>query len=363
MYKITIGIPVYNTQEFIRNSLLSALNQSYKNIEFLIIDDKGTDKSMDIVHELIRTHTRGKDIRIIAHEKNKGLAEARNTALKEAKGEYIFFLDSDDTISSNCIEILYKNIIDHSVDFVAASYNKVDEKDKVIEYVIYPSIVIKGKNKIAEYYFNDLKHENIPTTMWNKLYKLSFLQENKIDCIPKRLYEDVIFTFNLILIANSCVIISDLLYNYKIRRNSIMQFNQRHFIPINEIEDHYFYKRIIKNESQKYKKNTFYNSMITRTMISCFYDVRAIVEKRKIISEVVSSKNIKDLLAYPVSFYEIWRFKKHRILNIVLFVFSKLPYWANISLLKSNIKYRKILYKIRVTLINQCKRQPNQIKH
>ena len=80
MCKITIAIPVYNVEKYVENSILSALNQTYDDIEFLIIDDKGSDASMEIVKRIQSTHPRGNSIRIIDHGVNRGLATARNTA-------------------------------------------------------------------------------------------------------------------------------------------------------------------------------------------------------------------------------------------------------------------------------------------
>ena len=91
MCKITIAIPVYNVEKYVENSILSALNQTYDDIEFLIIDDKGSDASMEIVKRIQSTHPRGNSIRIIDHGVNRGLATARNTAIDNAKGDFLFF--------------------------------------------------------------------------------------------------------------------------------------------------------------------------------------------------------------------------------------------------------------------------------
>lgn len=91
MKKISLVFPVYNVAAYVRDSLLSALEQSYSNIEYLIIDDRGTDNSMDIVNDIVNSHSRKEAIRIIKHPKNRGLGGTRNTAILEATGEYLFF--------------------------------------------------------------------------------------------------------------------------------------------------------------------------------------------------------------------------------------------------------------------------------
>ena len=99
MYKVTLSMPIYNVALYVERALLSALNQTFESIEFLIVDDKGSDNSMDIVRRIISEHPRGKDVRIIEHEKNIGLGATRNTAIDNANGEYLFFMDSDDEIT------------------------------------------------------------------------------------------------------------------------------------------------------------------------------------------------------------------------------------------------------------------------
>jgi glycosyltransferase involved in cell wall biosynthesis len=91
-YEVTIGIPVYNVENYIRLAMDSALSQTFESIEFLICDDCGTDSSMDIIREYQKTHPRVKDIRIVRQPQNKGIGEARNRIVKEARGRYLFFL-------------------------------------------------------------------------------------------------------------------------------------------------------------------------------------------------------------------------------------------------------------------------------
>ena len=102
---VSIGMPIYNVGSFIERSLLSVLDQTYDNIEILAVDDCGSDNSMDIVKHLQIEHPRGSAIRIIRHSENKGLGEARNTAIDHASGKYLYFIDSDDYIEPETISI------------------------------------------------------------------------------------------------------------------------------------------------------------------------------------------------------------------------------------------------------------------
>ena len=89
-YEVTIGIPVYNAEKYIRLAMDSALAQTFNDIEFLVIDDCGTDSSVDIVREYQQTHPRGKDIRIVRQPQNGGLGRARNRIIDEAQGIYLY---------------------------------------------------------------------------------------------------------------------------------------------------------------------------------------------------------------------------------------------------------------------------------
>ncbi len=170
-------MPIYNVEKYIERALLSALNQTYQNLEILIVDDLGHDNSMDIVYQLKSTHPRGNCIRIITHKKNLGLGGTRNTAIESAQGKYLYFMDSDDAIVPDCIETLY-NIISHEkVDFVAAGINQIDENENSLKITNYPNITRKGKLCMAQYFYEE-KNE-IWVTTWNKLYNLSFLKTLK----------------------------------------------------------------------------------------------------------------------------------------------------------------------------------------
>ena len=177
MYKVSLAIPIYNVSLFVERALLSVLNQTYDNIEYLIVDDKGQDDSMDIVHRIIKDHPRGKDVRIIEHPYNIGLGATRNTAIDNAQGEYLFFMDSDDEIIPTCIEILVHKMQEHPVDFIAASHMKKDLSGKT--YPTYSPILIQGDDlPVAQYRY--AQNNDIYVMSWNKLYNLNFLKSHNI---------------------------------------------------------------------------------------------------------------------------------------------------------------------------------------
>ena len=125
-YDVTIGIPVYRSEAYIRRALESALNQTYPSIEFLLIDDAGGDGSIAIMQELQQTHQKGADIRIISHDSNLGVSASRNQIIEEAKGEYLYFMDSDDMIAAHTISLLMQNCRQYEAEVVFGSYEKIE---------------------------------------------------------------------------------------------------------------------------------------------------------------------------------------------------------------------------------------------
>ena len=136
-YEVTIGIPVYNVEKYIRLAMDSALSQTFESIEFLILDDCGTDGSIDIVREYQQTHLRGKDIRIVRQPQNGGIGLARNRIIDEAQGRYLYFLDADDSIETNTIEKLYNSAIKYEADMVYGSYQRIEVYGGEIKKINY----------------------------------------------------------------------------------------------------------------------------------------------------------------------------------------------------------------------------------
>jgi glycosyltransferase involved in cell wall biosynthesis len=227
---ITLSIPVYNEEKYIERALLSALNQTYNNIEYLILNDKGTDNSMDIVRQIISSHPRGRNVRIIEHSENLGPGAARNTCIDQAQGEYVFFLDSDDEITSDCISKLYKEMLETNVDMVRGICNEVTGVQKPL-YHDKTYRILKGTEQIVLSYFD----RDFFVVVWNTLYKTSFLREHDIHCIHHLILEDNYFIFKALLHAQAYSVIPDITYFHHIRSDSITGggvYNEKVFMQL-----------------------------------------------------------------------------------------------------------------------------------
>lgn len=206
-YQVTIAIPVYNVAPYVEASLLSALNQTFQSIEFIIVDDKGTDGSMDIVQRVIENHPRREDVRIIDQVYNQKTGAARNAGIDNATGEYIFFMDSDDVLTAGCIDILHRSMQSLAADFVAASFVRRDASGKEYPGCTYPEVVLEGDYSAFSYRYR--QGNFVSVSMWNKLYRLSFLKENQIRCVPSQIHEDAWFTYQVLMKARLCKFLPD----------------------------------------------------------------------------------------------------------------------------------------------------------
>lgn len=208
-------MPVYNVEQYVERALLSALNQTFESIEFIVVDDKGSDRSMDVVREVMATHPRGGDVRIIDHGVNQGTGATKNSAIAAASGEYIYFMDSDDEITPDCIELFYGKMMERPVDIVVGGYRYLDMDNNTLFERKYADCVIEGEGEMAmNQYRNNYGMAKLHTQMWNKLYRLSFIRDNDIKCVPNQLNEDNIFTTKVIFANPSCRFVADVTYLY-----------------------------------------------------------------------------------------------------------------------------------------------------
>ena len=207
---ISVIIPVYNVQEYLIKCIESVINQTYENLEIILVDDGSTDKSTEICDKVKKNDSR---IRVI-HKENGGLSDARNVGIDNANGEYISFIDSDDYVDDNYIELLYNAIKQYDADMSIASHRVIYEKNIIDrstgkEFCAEPIEILKM-----------LLYDNgIDTSAWGKLYKKSLFNEIRF---PKgRFFEDSATTYMLIDKSKKIGVCSKPIYNYVIRNNSI----------------------------------------------------------------------------------------------------------------------------------------------
>ena len=219
MLKVSIIIPVYNVALYIEDCLNSVLSQTYPNIECVIVDDCGQDNSMCIVKSLLAARSSHIEIRMITHKVNKGLSEARNSGIREATGDYLYFLDSDDYIAEDAIERMVDMVEKCAVDFVVGNVETIGDDSRQRYYLRMKSGYLFGNEKISYSYSESQWY----MMAWNKMVSRSFLLKNDIFFVPNIYHEDEIWSFKLALLADSMAVCDSVTYFYRIRKNgSIM---------------------------------------------------------------------------------------------------------------------------------------------
>lgn len=215
---VSVIVPVYNVEKYLKRCIDSICNQSYQNLEIILVDDGSVDKSGDICDRYARMDTR---IQVI-HKQNGGLSDARNVGIAVSKGAYISLIDSDDYIDQFMIEKLLQCSLKKSSDITICQYQDVYSK--------YTESVKKTKNKNIYEMTGRKAIEKMlveePTVFvvaWNKLYKSSLFKENRISYPKGYIHEDCFTTYQLFFYANKVSYIYEPLYLYMHRDGSIMQ--------------------------------------------------------------------------------------------------------------------------------------------
>jgi glycosyltransferase involved in cell wall biosynthesis len=200
-------------EKYLKRCLESVICQSYKNLQIILVNDGSKDKSLDICNSYVE-----KDNRIILINKiNGGLSSARNEGYKRAKGEYIYFLDSDDYIDQNAMERFFEKTIDTEVDVIIGNYVLFNLDGEVTYRDSIPKIYLNTEffNHSSER-FNLFFGRSYGTTAWNKLYSADFLNRCKIEFEPnsKIFAEDLLFNIKLFTFNPRIITIQDYTYNY-----------------------------------------------------------------------------------------------------------------------------------------------------
>lgn len=215
---ISIVVPVYNVENYLRECLESIEKQTYNHFEVIIVNDGSTDNSLQICEEYCK-----RDSRFVVYSKqNGGLSDARNFGIDLIKGEYVTFLDSDDYWEIEYLEELYKNIVTNGADIAVANYRRVDENGE-ISFDIIP-----GKEKVyknIDAICDLLYQKNISVSAHSKLYKSELFQTIRF---PKgKLYEDISTTPLVFLKAKKVYYSDKVLVNYRVRSGSITESDFR----------------------------------------------------------------------------------------------------------------------------------------
>ena len=217
--KVSIIIPVYNVSAYIEHCIESVMNQTYKDIECIIVDDASPDDSIVKCEKMIAEYDGPIKFTILHHKQNRGLAGARNTGTEASSGDYIFYLDSDDEIKPNCIETLLQPMIeDCSINLIQGNHIEDNCGNEFRFFKGSSSLIISSHHDVYRHYF---KYHHIYATAWNKLIRRSFIDDFQLHFKEGILHEDRHWMFFVQKHLKKAVICKDVTYIYHIRPNSI----------------------------------------------------------------------------------------------------------------------------------------------
>lgn len=208
----SIIVPIYNVEAVLSRCIDSLIGQQYQNIEIILVNDGSTDSSEAICREYLNRDSRLK----LINKENGGLSSARNTGLKLCKGEYIFFVDSDDYVTSDFCSVGVDGFLNHNADVVIFGFNNIFvDTNKIIKKHCRKSRVISKeealKGTLIDGYINSLA--------WNKAYKRELFDDIRYP--EGMVFEDVGTTYKIFDKANIIYISSNITYNYELRNGSI----------------------------------------------------------------------------------------------------------------------------------------------
>ncbi|WP_157764146.1 glycosyltransferase family 2 protein [Paenibacillus borealis] len=210
---ISIIVPIYNVEQFIKKCIDSIIYQTYRNLEIILVDDGSPDNCGRICDSYANQDNRIK----VIHKKNGGLSSARNAGLNVATGNYIGFVDSDDWIEIDMFEKLLSVSEREDADIVQCGYNSVLENGKILRKYTSLNESYNNNKDVLAAYFSQTK---INVVVWNKLYKRHLF--DSIRMVEGRLFEDTMVSFELVLSTKKLVSIEGEYYNYLQRKSSIM---------------------------------------------------------------------------------------------------------------------------------------------
>lgn len=222
MAKFSIIIPVYNVEKYLRECLDSVINQTFKDIEIICVNDGSPDNSLSILKEYA---DKDKRIKIIDQE-NTGLSRARNSGLDILSGKYCYFLDSDDYIEPDLFEHANKIFENFDIDYFCFG-SEVFVDGECVQSIedLNNDIKIK-RNGLFELDFPIGLNTNIH--VWNKIFKTSMIKEHNIRFIDKLIYEDIYFTWYYFFLSSKAYYDSTIYHHYRVHSNSTMEVTTQH---------------------------------------------------------------------------------------------------------------------------------------
>ena len=347
-FQITVGMPVWGVEKYIRRSLLSVLGQDFDDMEILVVDDCGTDKSIDIVSDLANTHPKGHKIRILRQPQNMGCWAARNRVLDEAQGKYIFLIDSDDYLFDGAIPKLFKKAEETQVEATYGSIQPVDEdgkpiKDSGVDGINLPDMILRGEDKLACFANDNTQKLRLNNFIWNIMLRSDFIKKYQFRFRQTKFWDDVLFNADMQPHITSAAFISDLTYHYVIRDNSLSNYQKRDIIQAEEVRQHISNQEYLKTQCLTLINKDYFEVRMTKMMLAMFYVIKGALKNESYLSEPIPYKEYRDAIRHPLSWKQIISFKECKLTNLMFWFLGILPPSTSVALIKIIGKLRRLI--------------------
>ena len=324
-YEVTIGIPAFKAVDYIKKTMESALNQTFGSIEYLVVDDCGKDGTIEIVERLQKEHLRGKDIRILYNNQNLGVGKTRNIILEQAKGDYLYFLDSDDIMEHDAIEKMMIAAQKYQAQVVYGSWIRVDNVNhSPAQHNHYPDLQLLRPDELAMYAF--INYSSFRISVCNALFSLNLIRSNQLHFIDTIYWEDLAFTYDLVPKVSRAVLLSDITYQYLCRPGSLSQYQDRDQLDMAEITRNISTIDYLKEESLQYKNKDFFPYLCYNLGMNSFYIVYYVLNHIDRIKPTIKKRDLRNFMCFPATFTEIISSKKKKLPNFFLWLISHFPF-------------------------------------
>lgn len=329
--KISVIIPIYNVERYIEQCLVSILEQSYRNLEIILVNDGTKDNSMKVIEKYLS------DFRIkIVNKENGGLSSARNAGLDIATGEYISFVDSDDWIEKDLYKTLYNNI--ENEDIILFEYLSVSDIQKLEKLELRKRKYLKKQKEIIgkeeEIFF-----KKVSWSCWTKLYRREFIEKNRFRFIEGIIYEDINWEIETIYFAKEIKYIPFLGYYYRTsRKDSIMnsQKGELHRKSCKIIRDKI--ERFLK-KNQNITKGFLGTLLLEIERMKCendyknvkLFDISKLFYRYIFNKEILKEGRLRLLNDYIMCLLTLYSYRKNKLLLLRIYILKII---------------RKIMYKV-----------------
>ena len=314
--KVSVIVPIYNVEKYLKKSLHSLKHQTLKDIEVILVNDGSTDHSQEIAEKYVKSTPTFK----LINKPNGGLSSARNAGMDIACGEYLAFVDSDDWVAFDMMEKLYDNAKKYDSDmvlsgfyraysggknlekFLMSEFEEVYQKEQVYRGILLPML---GNTPEAE---RDIQ---LDMCVWKNIYRRELIEKNKIRFKSERIYlsEDIVFHMELLPLVNTASVVDECFYYYRLNPMSLTQ-SFREDIYEKQFSLYHHLKEMLQergywDDAEFRLKRLFIGRIRNKLSNDIAYADISVFQKWKIARDIMTNKNLKELFKdYPVHKYK-----------------------------------------------------------